>query len=75
MYAIVDIETTGGSAASSKIIEIAIVLHDGKEVVERYSTFLNPKCRIPYYITQVTGINDEMVRDAPAFYEVAKYII
>lgn len=75
MYAIVDIETTGGSAASSKIIEIAIVLHNGKEVVERYSTLLNPKCRIPYYITQVTGINDEMVRDAPAFYEVAKHII
>ena len=75
MYAIVDIETTGGSAASSKIIEIAIVLHNGKEVVERYSTLLNPQCRIPYYITQITGINDEMVRDAPAFYEVAKHII
>ncbi len=75
MYAIVDIETTGGTSATSKIIEIAIILHNGKEIVNRFSTLVNPQCRIPYYITQITGINDEMLRDAPAFYEVAKKII
>ncbi len=75
MYAIVDIETTGGTAATSKIIEIAIILHNGKEIVNRFSTLVNPQCRVPYYISQITGINDEMLRDAPVFYEVAKQII
>lgn len=75
MFAIIDIETTGGSAVNSRITEIAILLHDGKEVVKQYSTLINPQCPIPYFITQCTGINDEMVRDAPAFHEVAKDIL
>lgn len=75
MYAIVDIETTGGSPDNSRITEIAILVHDGKQVVEQYSTLINPKCAIPYFITQTTGINDEMVRHAPAFHEVAKKIL
>jgi DNA polymerase-3 subunit epsilon len=75
MYAIVDIETTGGSAERSRITEIAILIHDGKEVIKRYSTLVNPGCPIPYYITQFTGISDDMVRYAPAFHEIAKEII
>ena len=54
MYAIVDIETTGGSPDNSRITEIAILVHDGKQVVEQYSTLINPKCAIPYFITQTT---------------------
>ncbi len=75
MYAIIDIETTGGSPDYSKITEIAIILHDGKEVVKEYSTLINPQCAIPYQITQITGITNDMVRDAPTFPEVAKTII
>jgi DNA polymerase-3 subunit epsilon len=75
MYAIIDIETTGGSPHNSKITEIAIIKHDGEKVVEEYSTLINPECYIPFQITQLTGISNEMVRDAPPFYEVAKKII
>lgn len=74
-YAIVDIETTGGRAARDKITEIAIVLHNGTEVLETFETLLNPETTIPYGITELTGINNEMVRDAPRFYEVAKKIV
>lgn len=75
IYAIIDIETTGIQAQREKITEIAIVLHDGKKVVDTYETLINPERSIPYQITQVTGINDEMVANAPKFYEVAKQIV
>lgn len=75
MFAIIDIETTGGSPHNSKITEIAIIKHDGERVVEEYSTLINPESYIPYQITQLTGISNDMVRDAPKFYEVAKRII
>jgi DNA polymerase-3 subunit epsilon len=75
MYAIIDIETTGGQPIQDKITEIAIILHDGEKVVEKYSTLINPCRTIPYNITQLTGISNEMVREAPKFYEVAKKIV
>jgi DNA polymerase-3 subunit epsilon len=74
VYAIVDIETTGGHAASGAITEIAIILHNGQEVEGSYHTLVNPGCPIPRYITVLTGIDDEMVKDAPAFSEVAHVI-
>jgi DNA polymerase III subunit epsilon len=75
IYAIIDIETTGGKADSDKITEIAIMLHDGSKVIDTFETLVNPERSIPYYITQVTGITDNMVADAPKFYEVAKQIV
>ncbi|CAN5361194.1 hypothetical protein BH11BAC1_BH11BAC1_15010 [soil metagenome] len=75
MYAIIDIETTGGTTKTGRITEIAILLHDGKKVVKKYHSLVNPHCSIPYYITQLTGITNEMVWDAPAFFEIAKEII
>ena len=75
MYAIIDIETTGTSAAYGKITEIAIVLHNGESTTETYTTLINPECNIPFQITRLTGITNEMVADAPKFYEVAKKII
>ncbi len=75
MYAIVDIETTGGNHESGRITEIAILIHDGRKIIKRFHTLVNPYCRIPYYITQLTGITNEMVLDAPAFYEIAKEIV
>jgi DNA polymerase-3 subunit epsilon len=71
MYAIVDIETTGGYASANGITEIAICIHNGKKVVERYSTLVNPRKSIPIYISALTGISDEMVQDAPPFEDVA----
>ncbi len=75
MYAIVDIETTGSRVGSDKIIEIAIVKHDGKQIVDSFSSLINPEIGIPYFITQLTGINSEMLQNAPRFYEVAKQIV
>jgi DNA polymerase-3 subunit epsilon len=75
MYAIVDIETTGGSPNTEKITEIAILLYDGEKVIQEYSTLINPEKEIPYYITALTGITNEMVATAPRFYEVAREIV
>ena len=73
-YAIVDIETTGGYASGSGITEIAILIHDGTAVIDRYETLVNPGRPIPFSIQALTGINDEMVADSPAFDEVADKI-
>jgi len=74
-YAIIDIETTGGSPLAEKITEIAIFVHDGEKIVDEYSTLINPERRIPPFITSLTGITNEMVADAPKFFEVAKEIV
>lgn len=71
MYAIVDIETTGSYAAANGITEICIHIFDGNSVIEKYETLVNPKQPIPKYIQAFTGINDEMVEDAPTFSEIA----
>lgn len=71
MYAIVDIETTGGHASANGITDIAILIHDGTSVVERFQSLVNPGVSIPYFIQSLTGINDEMVRGAPSFSEIA----
>ncbi len=75
LYTIIDIETTGGSHKTDRITEIAIITHDGKKVVNEYSTLVNPERTIPPFITGLTGISNEMVAEAPKFYEVAKEII
>ncbi|MBV6438884.1 MAG: DNA polymerase III subunit epsilon [Haliscomenobacteraceae bacterium CHB4] len=75
MYAIIDVETTGGVARFERITEIAIVLHDGQAVVDTFSTLINPEQSIPWQITMITGITDEMVAQAPKFYEVAKKVV
>lgn len=75
LYAIIDIETTGGRASRDKITEIAIVLYDGEQIIDTYETLVNPECYIPYGITQLTGITQEMVNDAPKFYEVARKVV
>ena len=75
LFAIIDIETTGGRAVNDKITEIAIVLHDGQQVVDQYESLINPERMIPYGITELTGISNDMVADAPKFYEVAKKVV
>ena len=75
MYAVLDIETTGGSPKSEKITEIAIYISDGKEITDEFITLINPEKPIPYFITSLTGITNEMVADAPKFYEIAKQLV
>jgi len=71
VYAIVDIETTGSHPDKNGITEIAIVLHNGKEIEGRYVTLINPGIHIPKYISYLTGITNEIVENAPSFSEVA----
>jgi len=75
VYSIIDIETTGLSPRNEKITEIAIYVHDGEKIVDEFSTLLNPERNIPYRITQLTGINNKMVENAPKFFEIAKKIV
>ena len=69
-YAVIDIETNGGI----KITEISIFIFDGEQVIDEYTTLVNPECGIPVFITKLTGITDSMVKEAPKFYEVAKKV-
>lgn len=75
MFAIIDIETTGTSAKFGKITEIAIMIHDGQKLVDEFTSLVNPECSIPYFITRLTGISNEMVANAPRFCEIARKIV
>src|SRR5664279_1845733 len=74
MYAIVDIETTGSYSSNNGITELAIVLFDGNKIVDRFETLVNPQAPIPQYIQALTGIDADMVKDAPVFSDVAARI-
>jgi DNA polymerase-3 subunit epsilon len=73
-FAIVDIETTGGHASGGAITEVAILIHDGKAVIDSYETLIDPQRSIPYYIQTLTGIDEDMIRAAPTFAQVAHKI-
>ncbi len=75
MYAIIDIETTGQSSANGKITEIAIFIHDGFKITDSFTSLINPECYISGFITNLTGIDNEMVKAAPKFFEVARKIV
>lgn len=75
MYAILDIETTGGKYNEEGITEIAIYRFDGQQIVDQFISLVNPERPIQPFVVNLTGINNEMLRHAPKFYEVAKRII
>lgn len=75
MYAILDIETTGGQFNEEGITEIAIYKYDGYEIVDQFISLVNPEKPIQPFVVKLTGINNAMLRSAPKFYEVAKRII
>ena len=64
-FVVFDLETTGFSSIKDKIIEIGAVKVEGGRITEKFSTFVDPKIPIPFRITQLTGITDQMVMDAP----------
>ena len=74
MYAIVDIETTGGYADHHRVTEVAIYHHDGISITDEFHTLLNPGRKIPQFITGLTGITSAMVENAPTFEEMADEI-
>jgi DNA polymerase-3 subunit epsilon len=74
LFAIIDVETTGGGISGNRITEICIALLKDGEVIDKYTTLINPERDIPQYITALTGIDDDMVANAPRFFEVAEKI-
>ncbi|HNS41417.1 MAG TPA: exonuclease domain-containing protein [Taishania sp.] len=75
IFSVIDVETTGGNPKSSKITEIAIYKHDGVNVIGEFESLVNPEMPIPEFVSNLTGITDEMVANSPKFYEIAKEII
>ena len=74
MYAIVDIETTGGYADNHRITEIAIYHYDGMQITDQFHTLINPGRAIPSFITGLTGITSHMVQEAPTFEDLSEEI-
>lgn len=76
MFAIIDIETCGGKFEyqRGRITEICILIHDGLQVVDKFSTLINPECYISPFYMKLTNITNEMVMHAPKFHEVAEKI-
>lgn len=74
-FSIIDIETTGSLRKGQRIIEIAIINIDDSEIVEEFSSFINPEIPIPQFITNLTGISNNDVVIAPKFFQVAKKIV
>ena len=75
MFAILDIETTGGKYDEEGITEIAVYRYDGQEVVDQFSTLVNPEREIQPFVQKLTGINSKMLQNAPRFFEIAKRVI
>ena len=75
MYAIIDIETTGGDYDEEGITEIAIYQYDGFKITDQFCSLINPKKQIQPFVKKLTGINEKMLEKAPVFFEVAKRIV
>ncbi|WP_299386562.1 exonuclease domain-containing protein [uncultured Lacinutrix sp.] len=75
MYAIIDIETTGGKYNEEGITEIAIYKFDGHEIVDQFISLVNPEREIQPFVVNLTGINSNMLKNAPKFYEIAKRVV
>lgn len=69
-YIVLDIETTGLSKYKHQITEIAAIKFDGSEVIGTFQTLINPERNIPSFITKLTGISNEMVKNSPTVFEI-----
>ena len=74
LFTALDVETTGLSPRDCRITEIALVRMWGSHIVAQWSSLVNPGCSIPYYITRLTGIDNDMVADAPSFADLVEDI-
>jgi DNA polymerase III epsilon subunit family exonuclease len=75
MYAVIDLEATGGKPGTERIIEVAIFMFDGRRIVDQFITLVKPDVPIPPFVQKLTGIREHDVRTAPQFHEVAKRIV
>lgn len=75
MYAVIDVEATGGKKGEESIIEIAIFLYDGEKITDQLISLVQPDREIDVYVQKLTQITPKMVKTAPKFHEIAKRII
>lgn len=75
IFVAIDVETTGLSPITNELIEVSAIKYDGNRKIDTYTTLIKPKVRIPYYITNITGITNEMVKNAPQVEEVMPNLI
>ncbi|HHY73198.1 MAG TPA: ATP-dependent DNA helicase DinG [Bacillus bacterium] len=74
-FIVVDIETTGNKVGTDKIIQIGAILIEDGEIIERFSSFVNPNMKLSPFIKQFTGIEDESLKKAPSFSLIAPMLI
>jgi DNA polymerase-3 subunit epsilon len=75
VYAVIDVETTGGHLYDDRITEVAIYVTDGKNLIKSFSSLVNPERKITPFVVKLTGITDEMVSSAPIFAEIAQEVL
>jgi DNA polymerase III subunit epsilon len=75
MYAVIDLEATGGKLGEERIIEVAIFMFDGRRIVDQFITLVRPDVPIPPFVQKLTGIRESDVQTAPRFHEIAKRIV
>ena len=75
IFVAIDVETTGLSPITNELIEVSAIKYDGNKRIDTFSTLIKPKVRIPYYITNITGITNYMVEEAPEVEEVMPELI
>ena len=74
MYAIIDTETSGGKFNEEKIIEIAIIIYDGKKIIDTFATLIRPNVKVDYFVQRLTGIKNSDLVDKKTFKDYAKLI-
>lgn len=75
IFVAIDVETTGLSPIKNELIEVSAIRYNGNEKIDTFSTLIKPKERIPYYITNITGITNEMVENSPKVSEVMEKLV
>jgi len=75
IFVALDVETTGLSPIANELIEVSAIKYNGNKKIETFSTLIKPKCRIPYNITNITGITNEMVENSPSVEEVMPKLV
>lgn len=75
IFVAIDVETTGLSPTANELIEISAIKYKGNEKIDTFTTLIKPKVRIPYYITNITGITNEMVQNSPVVEEIMPSLI
>lgn len=75
IFVAIDVETTGLSPTANELIEVSAIKYDGCQKIDTFSTLIRPKARIPYHITNITGITNDMVESSPEVEEVMPKLV